>query len=154
MLQFTKRTEYGLIALVHLVDRHGEFVSVREVCDRHPIPRRLVAEVLKDLGRAGLVESQRGASGGYCLTRAAEDVTLGEVISALEGAPSLTSCASNELASGGDCEVEPSCPIRSPMHTVRQHLWGLLEQTTLRSLTHPTASVADLTPTPPTQTLR
>jgi len=154
VLQFTKRTEYGLIALVHLVERRGEFVSVREICDRHPIPRRLVAEVLKELGRANLVESQRGAGGGYSLARAPEDVTLGQVIAALEGAPALTSCATNELSSLsklsglGECEVEPTCPIRSPIHTVREHLWGLLERTTLRSLVTPAPGLSALTPTP------
>jgi len=144
MLQFTKRTEYGLIALVYLVDRQGEFVSVREICDRHPIPRRLVAEVLKDLGRTNIVESQRGVGGGYCLTRPPEEITLGEVISTLEGAPALTSCATLQLTGVGECEVEPTCPIRSPIHSVREHLWRLLERTTLRSLVSPTTDLAAL----------
>jgi len=136
MLQLTKRTEYGLIALVHLVDRGG-FVSVREICESYPVPRRLVAEVLKELGRAGLVESQRGVAGGYALTRRPEDVTLGDIVSALEGAPGLTSCRTLEILKTSECEVEPTCPIRSPIDRVREHLWGVMEQTTLRSLVHP-----------------
>mgnify|MGYP003572777986 CR=1 FL=1 len=52
MLQLTKRTEYGLIALVHMVDREGEFVSAREIAEVYPIPRRLLAEVLKVLSRS------------------------------------------------------------------------------------------------------
>jgi Rrf2 family protein len=136
MLQFTKRTEYGLIALVQLVDRAGEFVSVREICERYPVPRRLVAEVLKELGRAGLVESQRGVFGGYALTRRPEDVTLGDIVSALEGAPGLTSCRTLEILKSSECEVEPTCPIRSPIDRVREHLWSVMEQTTLRSLAH------------------
>ena len=137
MLQLTKRTEYGLIALVHLVDRDGEFVSVREICDRYPVPRRLVAEVLKELGHAGLVESQRGVAGGYALTRPAELVTLGEIVAALEGAPGLTSCRTLEILKTSECEVEPTCPIRSPIDRVREHLWSVMEQTTLRSLVNP-----------------
>src|SRR5262245_1380439 len=69
MLQLTKRTEYGLIALVHMVDRERQLVSVREISEHYPIPRRLLAEVLKDLCRANLVDSQRGATGGYVLAR-------------------------------------------------------------------------------------
>jgi len=137
MLQLTKRTEYGLIALVHLVDRGGEFVSVREICERYPVPRRLVAEVLKELGRAGLVESQRGVAGGYALARAPEDVTLGEIVSALEGPPGLTSCRTLEILKMTECEVEPTCPIRSPIDRVREHLWSVMEATTLRSLVNP-----------------
>jgi len=145
VLQLTKRTEYGLIALVHLVDRAGEFVSVREICERYPIPRRLVAEVLKELGHAGLVESQRGAAGGYALARAPEGITLSEVVAALEGAPGLTSCRSFEVR-GSECEVEPTCPIRSPIHRIRETLWGLMQRTTLRSLASP-APLASLEPT-------
>lgn len=142
MLQLTKRTEYGLIALVHLVDREGEYVSVREICERYPVPRRLLAEVLKELGRAELVASQRGSTGGYALARAPEDITLSEVVTALEGAPGLTSCRPLELGPGpaprgSECEVEPTCPIRSPIHRIREHLWDLMRRTTLRSLASP-----------------
>lgn len=137
MLQLTKRTEYGLIALVHLAERGAaghEFASVREICERYPIPRRLVAEVLKALSKCSIVESQRGATGGYALARNPDRITLGQVVAALEGAPPLTSCESPILLKSGGCEVHSLCPIRSPVHRVREQLWGLLEHTTLRSL--------------------
>lgn len=137
MLQLTKRTEYGLIALVHMVDRAGEFVSVREIGDRYPVPRRLLAEVLKDLQRANLLESQRGALGGYQLARPADQIALSEVIAAIEGTPSLTSCETLGAATDGACEVESTCPIRSPIHRVRKHFWDLMQHTTLRSLASP-----------------
>ncbi|MCC7015559.1 MAG: Rrf2 family transcriptional regulator [Planctomycetes bacterium] len=134
MLQLTKRTEYGMLALVHMLDRDGEYVSVREICERYPLPKRTVAEVLKDLARNGVVESQRGAGGGYTLARSPDEITLGHVVSALEGAPALTSCESALVLKNGGCEVQPSCPIRSPIHRVRERLWQMLEHTTLRSL--------------------
>ena len=134
MLQLTKRTEYGLIALVHMVDQVGEFVSVREICERYPVPKRLLAEVLKDLGRAGIVESQRGAAGGYALAKSADEVTLGEIVAALEGAPTMTSCESLAPAKNGECEVEATCPIRSPIHVIRESIWRLMQRTSLRSI--------------------
>ena len=136
MLQLTKRTEYGLIALVHLVDRDGEFVSVREICESYPIPRRLVAEVLKELVPAGLIESCRGATGGYALARSADEITLGQVVEVLEGPPALTSCEVAAIPTGsfGDCDVKPTCPIRSPINRIREGIWRLMERTTLRSL--------------------
>lgn len=139
MLQLTKRTEYGLIALVHLVGRPGEFVSVRELCDHYPVPRRLVAEVLKDLCRTDLLESQRGAAGGYALARPAASISLAEVVEALEGAPALTSCESQRPAGPPTCEVQPTCPIRSPIHRVRERIWDLMSRTTLEDLAHPAA---------------
>ena len=153
MLQLTKRTEYGLIALVHMVDRGGEPVSVRELSERYPVPRRLLAEVLKDLGRSALVESHRGASGGYTLARSPDAITLGDVVAALEGVPNLISCEVPALLRQvPSCEVKPTCPIRSPIQRVHERLLDLLERTTLRSLAdgpagasaHPTPTVADL----------
>ncbi len=143
MLKLTKRTEYGLIALVHLADQAAaapegtlaEVVSARAIGDQFPIPRRLLAESLKALQAGGLVDSTRGSQGGYRLARAAESISLGEIVTVLEGAPSLTSCAGLGAASaGGGCDVEPVCPIRSPLARLRSGIWALLEGVSLQAL--------------------
>jgi Rrf2 family protein len=163
LLQLTKRTEYGLIALTHLAQGAGGagtegpdkgIASVREICERFPVPRRLLAEILKDLCHAGLVESHRGSSGGYSLARPAATISVGDVVAALEGAPSLASCASAGHQAASPCEVESVCPIRDPIETLRQELWRLL---CARSLAHlarhprmqlaaPTAGTSSITP--------
>ena|SRR5688572_16071401 len=145
MLQLTRRTEYGLIALVHMVDREGEPVSVRELGERYRVPKRLLAEVLKDLCRSELVESHRGASGGYCLARRPEEITLGDVVGALEGAPHLIRCQVPALLrESSNCDFQPTCPIRSPIQHVHERLLELLERTTLRSLAEaPARSLAE-----------
>jgi Rrf2 family protein len=138
MLQLTKKTEYGLIALTHLAQRAGLVSSVREICERYPVPRRLVAEVLKDLCHARLVVSHRGSSGGYSLARSPEAISVGDVVASLEGHPSLTSCVSLGLYIAHTCGVESVCPIRSPIETLRIELWRVLSRTTLRDLlAHP-----------------
>ncbi len=144
MLQLTKRTEYGLIALVHMVDRDGEFVSAREIAEVYPIPRRLLAEVLKDLSRSGLIDSQRGASGGYALARRAEMITVGDVVCALEGAPTLASCETIHPTSGNSCDVQAVCPIRSPLQRIREGIWRQMEHTSLRALVDPTPTMSPL----------
>ena len=154
MLQLTKRTEYGLIALVHMVDRRGDYVSAREIGDTYQVPRRLLAEVLKDLARAELVDSQRGAAGGYALIRPAEEITVGEVVAALEGAPKLASCETLESSSaGGECDLEPSCPIRSPLQRIREGIWLQMQRTTLRSLVEPAFHITNLEHVDPESTL-
>ncbi len=134
MLQLSKRTEYGLIALTHLAQAEGEVCSVREICDSYPVPRRLVAEVLKDLCRQRLVDSHRGSSGGYTLARPAESINVADVVGALEGHPSLLSCESLGLYVAHACHVEEVCPIRSPIQNLRVGIWKLLQRTTLRDL--------------------
>ncbi len=132
MLKLTKRTEYGLIALIHLAEREGEVVSAREIGETYPVPRRLLAEVLKDLQHSGLVTSTRGAHGGYTLAESAEDISLGRVVGLLEGTPALTECQTEDK--GPVCDVHANCPIRNPLDRIKQGLWNLMEQTSLRSL--------------------
>lgn len=150
MLQLTKRTEYGLIALTLLAEREDEVVSVREICERFPVPRRLVAEVLKDLCRSQLVASHRGASGGYALARPARAISVGEVVGVLEGRPSITSCTSLGSYVAGSCDVEHVCPIRSPIQHLKSGIWELLERTSLEDLVRGprSASRASLVPNP------
>ncbi len=133
MLQLTKRTEYGLIALTDLASNEG-VQSVRSIGDRYPVPRRLLAEVLKQLQRSELVESYRGAQGGYTLSRPADEITLSEVIGALEGHPSLASCEALGAYVANSCSVESVCPIKSPIHALREGIWRMLEKTTLSDL--------------------
>jgi Rrf2 family protein len=134
MLQLTKRTEYGLIALTHLAQQAGRVVSAREICEHYPVPKRLLAEVLKDLCHARLVDSTRGSTGGYSLARTPDAISVGDVVVALEGRPSLTSCASLGLFTAHACDVEHVCPIQRPIETLRLELWKLLTRTTLRDL--------------------
>jgi Rrf2 family protein len=156
MLQLTKRTEYGLIALVHMVDRPGVFVSAREICDTYKVPRRLLAEVLKTLSKAGLLASHRGATGGYMLVREPELTSVAQAVSALEGNPASSSCSpspvddSNSLFpildSGSGCDMSPTCPIKTPIQRLRDGIWSLLQQTSLRDLAAPTAAAVNANP--------
>ena len=134
MLQLTKRTEYGLIALFYLADQGGRFVSAREVSDHYPVPPRLLAEVLKDLCKEGLVESQRGATGGYQLVNRPDQLSLARIVQALEGPVTLTGCEPMAAFKGGDCDVTSVCPIKDPMQRIRSMFWSLLVKTTLADL--------------------
>jgi Rrf2 family protein len=145
MLKLTRRTEYGLIALVHLADQDGRVVSSTEIGERYPVPKRLLAEALKALQHAGILRSTRGAHGGYALARSADDITLGEVVTALEGRPTLTSCEGlGAMSVAGVCGVEHVCPIRTPLQRVRQGMWTLLEGISLRSLANRSVHDAEL----------
>ena len=147
MFQLTKRTEYGLIALVHLVDRPGIFVSAREIGDAYQVPRRLLAEVLKVLSKSGLLLSHRGANGGYQLVREPELLSVAEAVSVLEGGPEQSSCSPAPsptdsvlplLDSGSSCDMSSTCPIKTPIQRLRNSIWSLLQQPTLRDLAAPT----------------
>jgi len=163
MLQLTKRTEYGLIALVHMANQaaatpegvEAEVVSARAIGDLFPVPRRLLAQALKALQQGGILESTRGAQGGYRLARGAAEISLGEIVTALEGAPVLTGCASlpvpnaPDASSDGGCDVEPVCPIRSPLSRLRAGIWTLFEGISLQALADRSIDPAQLFSTTP-----
>jgi Rrf2 family protein len=135
MLQLTKRSEYGLAALLRLVEAGpGAFVSVREICARYPLPRRFVAETLKDLHAAGLVDSQRGVQGGYTLARPAREITLGEVVAVLEGKPPVTQCELVGAWLDRAPDVVTPCPVRNPLESLRTGIWNAIAGTTLEDL--------------------
>jgi len=107
---------------------------------RRNVARRQEALVVPRLRTQGALVStvDTGATGGYCLASTPDELPLSEIVSALEGKPLLTSCDSSGPASHhGECGLVPVCPIRSPLHRIRESLWELMQKTTLRSLVQP-----------------
>ena len=92
-MRLSSRTRYGARALFDLAFHTGGApCCVRDIADRQDIPARFLEQVLADLKRAGLVESRRGARGGYVLARPPEEITLGQVLRAIEGVVSFGRC--------------------------------------------------------------
>ena len=155
MLKLTKRTEYGLIALVHLADRAAEaapgatvdVVSARAIGDQFPVPRRLLAEALKALQVAGLLESTRGAQGGLP-PRAAGGGHLAraDVVSILEGAPTVTSCAGLGAAveRRPRARSSPCAPSAPPSHGYAPGSGRSSKGVSLQALADRTVDPADL----------
>lgn len=129
MLRLTRRSEYGLMALAFLAGRGAAFTSVREMGDRLAVPRRLLAEVLKDLARGGLVEGARGPGGGYRLVGQPARLPLGRVVEVLEGPIHVADCSD-----GGNCEHEAVCSIQGGMRFVAGRIKSVLDQATLADL--------------------
>lgn len=86
-MKISAKTEYACIAMLELSSRFGsgEPVRIRKIAERHDVPPRFLVQILLQLKGAGLVASTRGAAGGYHLLRQPEQVSLGEVMSVIEG---------------------------------------------------------------------
>ena len=110
MIRIRWETDYGLILLGHLVRRasDGTIRTAREVAEWSGLPLPMVSKILKTLAREGILLSHRGVKGGYSLAQAPDQVTLAEVIQALEGPIGITECASRP----GICDKESGCPLR------------------------------------------
>ena len=144
---FSTKAEYGVRVMAHLAARGGEGpISLASIAETEGLPLAYLEHLVARLRRAELVESRRGAHGGYTLARAAADITMAEVVRALEGeiAPieCITSGADGALtcAREGEAGHEP-CPTKL--------LWTRVQGSIVRTLTDMT--LADLAK-PPTRT--
>jgi Rrf2 family protein len=100
-VNLSARTQYACVAVLELALRHGrgEPVPLRQIADPHGIPTPFLVQILLQLKAAGIVESVRGASGGYRLARPPAELTLGEVVGIIEGTNSLSSSLDDTAAS-------------------------------------------------------
>ena len=109
MLRVTKLTDYATVVLTALAERPDRIHSAAELAERAKLELPTVSKVLKPLAHAGLVESFRGATGGYKLARAASRISLFEVVEAIEGKLGMTECSGEHST----CEHEPHCGVQT-----------------------------------------
>lgn len=142
MISLTRKTDYALVAMAFLAKRRDECdcgelcpISARAIADEYDLPRDVVMSLLKDLQRAGLVESERGSKGGYFLPRDAADISLADVVDAIEGPARLAPCCSetdDDLCTM--CQLVPRCPITGAIQLVNTRISDFLRTVSLRDL--------------------
>jgi Rrf2 family protein len=133
----TRKVDYGILVLSYL-HQHAEGGCAREIADRFRLSRAFVANILKELCQKGFVASHRGVKGGYALLRSAEQISLAEVLDALEDQP-LSLAACNEPPAGDGCTLFADCPVKGPIAEVHQRLRAVLRDVTLGDLFRPRA---------------
>lgn len=145
MIRFSRMADYGVLLLGHFARHESALASTRDLADLYHMPRTVVANLLKEFGKAGLLQSQRGLHGGYRLARPAAQITLLDVLNVIDGPVQLIDCAVDDL-SVGNCGYEDVCPSRSPMRTVHRRIIALLEDVTLADLMQPHVPKANQLP--------
>lgn len=133
MLRVTKLTDYATVVLTALAERPDRVLSAGEVADASRVEPSTVAKVLKLLAQAGLVDSFRGAAGGYRLARPASEIPLLAVVEALEGPLGMTVCSVHE----GGCGIESHCGIRAGWQRINDVVVDALARTTLADMLAP-----------------
>jgi len=106
-LQLTKRTDYAIRACLHLAMEDRCPISGRLIAERMAIPDRFLPQVMADLGRAGIVGAMSGKNGGYCLRRDPAELSLLDLVEAVEGAGLRHECAVREAP----CDGDPACAL-------------------------------------------
>ncbi len=134
MLALTKKTDYAIIALSHMAHRNGEVCTAREIAEQFHVPAALLMNVLKTLAQGEIVTSIRGAKGGYKLAQSPEDITLSDIIVAIEGPVRFVQCISQPGEGRGPCELLRTCPVVGPVRKVQAQLDSFLKQFTLAQI--------------------
>jgi Rrf2 family protein len=131
MLRLSKKADYGLIAMKHLALRGDRGASsAREIAELYGIPIELMAKVLQRLVRRGLLASHQGTRGGYELVRMPSQISVADVIQAIDGPVAVTACTTEE----GQCEQFAKCNVRDPLWRVRERILTALGECTIAEL--------------------
>jgi len=134
MLRLNKLTDYAIVLMTHIA-RSPETAlhSARELSAGTQLPAATVGKILRELLDHRLVISHRGMKGGYTLARRAGDISVAEIIAALEGPIGFTECNTTP----GCCDLEPSCTVRHNSSVIGRTLLHALERIRLSDLTRP-----------------
>jgi FeS assembly SUF system regulator len=135
MVRLGKLTDYGLVIMTCMARSQGSPMrTARDLSTEAKLPLSTVSKLLKELLQSGLLVSHRGIKGGYLLAREPHEISVVEMIAAIEGPMALTECSS-EIS--GLCNLEPCCPIKSNTQVINQAVRGVLEKITLSDLLQP-----------------
>ena len=130
-LRLTNAADYAIRAMIHLACLPEGTVALREdVARGHGIPPSFMAKILRQLVRAGLLQSSRGVHGGFSLARPAPEINLLQVVEAIEGPLALTDCAPE----GQGCAWSDTCPANLVWHEVQTSMADALRRATLEDL--------------------
>jgi Rrf2 family protein len=131
MALMSRKVDYALLILSHLHAK-TEGGCAREIADRFSLSRSFVANILKEICHHGFVTSHRGVKGGYVLARAAEAITLADLMAALDDPFHLAECTRESADCA--CTLTAVCPVRGPIAEVHQRIRQLLGGVTLAEL--------------------
>jgi Rrf2 family protein len=129
----SKKTKYGLKALIHLARKYGQGpVLIADLAHDERIPKKFLEAILLALKNNGILHSKKGKGGGYYLGRAPGTITFGQAIRIMEGPLAPVPCVSEtSYATCGECNDEATCGIRLVMKEVRDSMAAILDGTSL-----------------------
>ena len=131
-MQFSVSIEYAIHGLIYLARAGGEKpVLLADIASSIKVPKEYMRKIFQMMTRGGLIVGRRGAGGGYRLARPAEELTLRQVVEAVEGSLPVYGC----LHMRRHCELGLTCPVQKAFGAARQKMAEELQGTTIADLT-------------------
>jgi len=136
MLRISRLADYGTMVMSQMASRPEHLFSANDLAATLGLGRATVSKVLKSLARHDLVAGVRGLHGGYSLARPPQQITIADIVDALEEQPfGLTECS----ATDGLCDIETSCHVRANWQKISLIVRRALEGVTLADMVRPAA---------------
>jgi FeS assembly SUF system regulator len=130
MLRVSKLTDYATEVMAVLAAAPERVHNAQELAERARLEAPTVSKLLKQLAQAGLVESFRGVNGGYRLARAPEQISIADIVTAMEGPIGMTECS----AQAGLCDHETHCGVRVNWQRINDAIAGALAGVSLADM--------------------
>lgn len=132
----TNKAKYGLKAMTHLAGvPPGQTALIADIASANQIPKKFLDAILGDLRNAGFVHSKKGKGGGYMLARPPSEISVGDLVRALDGPLAPIQCASKRLYRRcDDCADESHCAVRLVMLEARDAIARVLDNTSLEKM--------------------
>jgi Rrf2 family protein len=128
MVKFSKKVEYGLVAILHLDFINAyEQVTTKDISTLYGIPEEHLGKVLQRMAKSGLLHSVKGAKGGYALARPLSEITLGELVETLDGPVKVA----HEGEDHAVCKQFCTCYVRGAVHEAQVYLRDYMRTVTL-----------------------
>ena len=124
-MQITRQADYAVRAVLHLASNGDQRTATSAIAEEQHIPPSFLAKIVSQLSIAGLLHTSRGARGGVTLAREAKDITLLEVIEAIDGPIQLNECVGDNRS----CDFDANCPLRPVWCDAQEELVGRLKNT-------------------------
>lgn len=134
VIRLSRLADYGIVIMTSLARHPDRQQTAGEIAAETAVPAAMASKILKTLTREGLLESQRGARGGYGLARPAGLISVADVVIALDGPIALTACI--EDSPGGGCELESLCVARSNWQRINDAVRAALDGISVDEMAH------------------
>lgn len=124
-MQITRQADYAVRAVLYLARNGDQRTATSMIAEKQRIPPSFLAKIVSQLSIAGLLHTSRGARGGVSLARAPQEITLLEVIEAIDGPIQLNEC----VGDAGSCSFDDDCPLRPVWCDAQEQLVNKLKGT-------------------------
>ncbi len=125
-----RHTDYAIRTLLCLAEEDGEILTGQRLAESCDVPTSFAYKILRKLAEAGIVDSRRGRPGGFRLSRRPEDISLREVVEAVQGSVSVGRCVQDP----GACDRSRGCPVSPKWDELQRRIVGFLEGTTIADI--------------------